>query len=83
MGGIGPEAKAAVPALVETLKDRDTGVRRGAAWALVRIDPQTDRATAALTFPQGIGPVVVAGGSVWVWSNDQLYRIDSAAMKGF
>src|SRR5947207_3016026 len=47
LGGIGPEAKAAVPSLVEALKDRDTGVRRGAAWALVRIDRQGEPAAAA------------------------------------
>jgi hypothetical protein len=49
---------------------------------LVRIDPRTDRTTAALTFPSGLGAVTVAGGSVWVASGDgsSYYRIDPRAM---
>jgi YVTN family beta-propeller protein len=62
----------------------------GAVWTiagtgnrtLVRIDPETNRVTASLTFAQAVGPVAVVDGSVWVGGPDKLYRIDPAAMKG-
>ena len=38
-GSIGPTAKAAVPALLELLRNKDHGARQGAAWALGRIGP--------------------------------------------
>ena len=37
LGGIGPEAKAAVPALSEALKDEDLSVRTNASYALGQI----------------------------------------------
>ncbi len=37
LGSLGPEAKAAVPALIEALKDEDSGVRASAARALDKI----------------------------------------------
>ena len=37
LGRIGPDAKAAVPALIEALNDQDEGVRLSAAKALNRI----------------------------------------------
>jgi HEAT repeat protein len=40
LGGIGPPAKEAVPALTTALQDRNAGVRRTARVALVKIDPQ-------------------------------------------
>jgi len=45
---IGPEAKAAVPALVKTLEDSDTNVRWSAAEALGHIGPVTDEVMPAL-----------------------------------
>ena len=41
IGNIGPEAKEAVPALIEMLKDENKEVRRLAASALDQIDPET------------------------------------------
>ncbi len=46
--GIGPEAKAAVPALSEALKDEDSGVRRAAVGALGRLGPEAKAAVRAL-----------------------------------
>jgi HEAT repeat protein len=46
---MGPEAKTAVPALTELLKDDDEWVRRAAAWALGKIGPEAKTATPALT----------------------------------
>lgn len=71
---------------------RNLAVGAGAVWVivgsgqrtLVRIDPQTNRATASLTFsPQFAirGEVSVSNGGVWALG-DQLYRIDPAAMEG-
>ena len=48
LGQIGPEAKAAVPALIDALKDKDDGVRTAAAWALGRIGPVAKEALPAL-----------------------------------
>jgi len=39
LGGMGPDAKDAVPALVAALKDRDPSVRAAAAYALGQIGP--------------------------------------------
>jgi HEAT repeat protein len=39
LGDIGPEAKAAVPVLVEALSDRDRWVRKSAAAVLEKVDP--------------------------------------------
>ncbi len=39
LGGIGPEAKEAVPDLRAALKDRNVGVRQAAAVALRKIGP--------------------------------------------
>jgi DNA-binding beta-propeller fold protein YncE len=67
-------------------------VGAGAVWAiagtgartLVRIDPHTNQATAALTFAQSIGPVVAAEGRVWVAqytdAGGSYVRIDPQAM---
>jgi HEAT repeat protein len=41
LGNIGPDAKAAVPALLEICADSDKWLRQAAADALWRIDPQT------------------------------------------
>jgi YVTN family beta-propeller protein len=64
-------------------------VGAGAVWTiagsdqrtLVRIDPRTDHVTASLTFSQPMGPVAFATGSVWVQSDNTLYRINPSAMK--
>jgi len=45
---IGPEAKVAVPALIEALKDHDPAVRRNAAWALGDIGPEAKAAIPTL-----------------------------------
>jgi HEAT repeat protein len=45
LGRIGPDAKAAVPALTKTLKDTLPEARVNAARALHRIDPATDKST--------------------------------------
>ena len=45
---IGPEARAAVPALAERLRDPDWTVRRQAAMALGRIGPDSQAAIPAL-----------------------------------
>lgn len=37
LGDIGPDAKAAVPALIEALEDKDSDVRRAAKKALKKI----------------------------------------------
>ena len=39
LGDMGPSAKAAIPALLESRKDPDAGVRLAAACALPRVDP--------------------------------------------
>jgi HEAT repeat protein len=49
LGLIGPEAKNAIPALVEALSDADPLVRGEAAVALSRIDPTADGVVAALS----------------------------------
>jgi HEAT repeat protein len=46
---LGPEARAAVPALIEALKGKDTLVRAHAALALGRIGPQASPAVPVLT----------------------------------
>ena len=43
MGGIGPDAKAAVPALVEMLKDKDPGGGWLAAATLKKIQGGSER----------------------------------------
>ena len=40
LGEIGPDAKAALPALHEALQDKDENVRKAAAAALKQIQPQ-------------------------------------------
>src|SRR5262245_35627751 len=40
LGELGPQAKAAIPTLVQLLKDRDESVREAAASALAGIDPE-------------------------------------------
>jgi HEAT repeat protein len=40
LGHIGPDAKAAIPALIEALKEPDARVRVAAAEALMEIDPE-------------------------------------------
>jgi HEAT repeat protein len=66
LGGIGPDAKQAVPALVEALNDRGQGtfhtVRQKAAWALGRIGPAASDA---------IEPLLAL-----VTSDDTLDRLD-------
>jgi HEAT repeat protein len=39
LGRVGPEARPAVPLLVQALKDEDSDVQDAAAEALKRIDP--------------------------------------------
>jgi hypothetical protein len=48
LGGIGPEAKEAVPALITTLKDQNVDVRRYAASVLGEIGPPAKEAVPAL-----------------------------------
>ena len=48
MGGIGPAAKDAVPALIKALKDKDFNVRRSAAAAVGKIGPAAKDAVPAL-----------------------------------
>jgi HEAT repeat protein len=48
LAAIGPEAEAAVPALLEVLRDDDTAVRTGALEALGRIGPRAKAAVPAL-----------------------------------
>ncbi len=48
LGKIGPEASAAIPALVRRLKDRDGPVRREAVWALGQIGPNATPAIPVL-----------------------------------
>jgi HEAT repeat protein len=48
LGKIGPEARAAVPALTRALQDRDEDVRREAASALGRLGPDARAAVADL-----------------------------------
>ncbi len=45
---IGPEAKSAVPALVDALKDRDDDTRAAAISALQAIDPDAEAAIPAV-----------------------------------
>lgn len=60
LGGLGPEATAAVPDLVLALNDRDMGVRWGSAVALGKIGLQ---ATASLTRALGDASVNVRVGA--------------------
>lgn len=48
LGGIGAEARAAVPALIETLKDSDWGVRGSVAYALGEIGTDAKAAVPSL-----------------------------------
>jgi HEAT repeat protein len=48
LGKIGPEANAAVPALIEAFRDEDKFVRRIAAEALANIGPDAKAAVPAL-----------------------------------
>jgi 3-methyladenine DNA glycosylase AlkD len=48
LGHFGPEAKAAVPDLIEALKDEDKMVRMGAGYALAEIGPDAADAVPAL-----------------------------------
>jgi HEAT repeat protein len=48
IGGLGPEAETAVPALVEALRDDDANVRAGAARALGAVGPGARSAIPAL-----------------------------------
>ena len=60
----------------------------GALWTvagsgsrtLVRIDPRTNEATAALTFPQSIDVIAVGDGSVWVETGGLIDRLDPKAI---
>jgi HEAT repeat protein len=48
LGSFGPEAKAAVPDLIEALKDENRTVRMGAGYALAEIGPAAAAAVPAL-----------------------------------
>jgi HEAT repeat protein len=56
LGGIGPDAAAAVPALTRWLGDPNRATRQAAAWALGRIGPAAAEA---------VGPLVLAVGDVF------------------
>jgi len=49
LGKMGPEAKMAIPALTELLRDKDTEVRQAAAYALGAMGPEANTAIPALT----------------------------------
>ena len=49
LGGIGPEAKTAVPALTDLLNDKERAVRHAAASALGNVGPEAKTAIPALT----------------------------------
>jgi len=57
LGHIGAADKAAVPALVGALKDRDAGVREAAVLALLAIGPPAAEAAPALTEVRDRDPV--------------------------
>jgi YVTN family beta-propeller protein len=65
-----------------------TAAGAGAIWTiagadtrtLVRIDPQSDEATAALTFPQSIDEIAVGDGSVWLGFDNEVERLDPRAV---
>jgi HEAT repeat protein len=48
LGQFGPEGRAAVPDLIEALKDEDSMVRMGAGYALAEIGPDAADAVPAL-----------------------------------
>ena len=48
LGHYGPEARSAVPDLIQTLQDQDKMVRMGAAYALAEIGPAAAEARPAL-----------------------------------
>ena len=53
MGQIGPDAREAVPALIEALMDTVADVRYWSALALGRIGPEAKAAVPTLISPQG------------------------------
>jgi adenylate cyclase len=60
LGAFGPEALAAVPALIDALADENLWVRRGAVTALGKMGPAAEAAVPALTALQqddSIGPL--------------------------
>jgi HEAT repeat protein len=57
LGHIGAADKAAVPALVGALKDKDAGVRETAVLALLAIGPPAAKAAPALTEVRDRDPV--------------------------
>ena len=49
IGKVGPGAKDAVPALIDALKDKESGVRGSACFALGEIGPAASAAIPALS----------------------------------
>lgn len=72
--GLGPKARAAVPALAETLADADEGVRLGAAMALESIGPDAAPAVPALA-----RAVRDRDGNVRLWAAKALGKIGPPA----
>jgi len=65
LGYIGPEAKAAVPALVKALGDSDTGVLYCVARALGKIGPEAKAAVPALVKTLGDSDPIVRVNATW------------------